>query len=170
MGDINLLDRINRLAKKIGSAITSSDKATKSKFGIVKVGENISVSSGTISVPVATEETYGVVKAGGSGGLSFDTLYTEPETSPPGQNAGITLTASSEGYKLLVVIIRSAVDSSIFATHIFSPEEQNKQMSTAGSAPADSQAYNWKYKANGTSLTCVAGNSGNIWHKVYGLK
>lgn len=170
MGDINLLGMIRKIKSSLSGFVSTSDKATKSKFGIVKVGDNISVSSGTISVPVATEETYGVVKAGGSGGLSFDTLYTEPETSPPGQNAEITLTASSEGYKLLVVIIRSSVDATIFATHIFSPEEQNKRMSTAGSAPADSQAYNWKYNANGTSLSCVGGNSANVWHKVYGIK
>lgn len=50
MGDINLLARIERLAKKITNAVTTSDKASKSKFGIVKVGNGIDVSSGVISV------------------------------------------------------------------------------------------------------------------------
>lgn len=50
MGDINLLDRINKLANKFKNVITSSDKATKSKFGVVKIGDGINVSSGTISV------------------------------------------------------------------------------------------------------------------------
>lgn len=50
MGDINLLDKINKLANKFKNVITSSDKASKSKFGIVKIGDGINVSSGTISV------------------------------------------------------------------------------------------------------------------------
>lgn len=50
MGDINLLARIEKLAKKIANAVTTSDKASKSKFGIVKIGNGINVSSGVISV------------------------------------------------------------------------------------------------------------------------
>ena len=80
MGDINLLDRINRLTKKVAGAVFPTDKASKSAFGIVKVGDNINVSSGKISVPVATEETYGVVKAG-SGGCVVDELWSGNLTS-----------------------------------------------------------------------------------------
>lgn len=54
MGDINLLDRINKLANKFKNVITSSDKATKSKFGVVMIGDGINVSSGKISVPPAS--------------------------------------------------------------------------------------------------------------------
>lgn len=67
MGDINLLGMIRKLKSSLSGFVGKNDKATKSAFGVVKIGDNISVSRGTISVPVATEETYGVVKAGGSG-------------------------------------------------------------------------------------------------------
>lgn len=75
MGDINLLGMIRKIKNSLSGFVSTSDKATKSKFGIVKVGDNLSVSSGTISVPVATEETYGVVKAG-SGGITVDLLFS----------------------------------------------------------------------------------------------
>ena len=104
---------------------------------------------------------------GGGGGFTFDTLYEEPEQNGPGQNTTITLNKSSDDYKIIMVVIRS---DTAYATHIFCPHPQNVSMATAGSAPADSAAYNWKYKANGTSLQNIAGNSANIWYRVYGIK
>lgn len=80
MGDINLRGLIRNIKNSLSGYVSTSDKATKSKFGIVKVGDNISVSSGTISVPVATEETYGVVKAGGSG-VTIDELWNGATTT-----------------------------------------------------------------------------------------
>ena len=106
MGDINLLGMIRNIKNSISGFISTSDKATKSKFGIVKVGDNISVSSGTISVPIATEDTYGVVKAGGSGGLGADILYTQPET-PVAVTSGITLSELLTDYDLIYIIMDS---------------------------------------------------------------
>lgn len=68
MGDINLLGMIRKIKNSLSGFVSTSDKASKSAFGIVKVGDNISVSSGKISVPVATAETYGVVLASSGGG------------------------------------------------------------------------------------------------------
>lgn len=45
-------------------------KAANNTFGVVKVGNNINATNGTISVPTATNNTLGVVKAGN--GLSID--------------------------------------------------------------------------------------------------
>ncbi len=75
MGDINLLGMIRKIKSSLSDFVGKNDKATKSKFGVVKVGDNISVSSGTISVPVATADAYGVVKAGASG-ITVDELWT----------------------------------------------------------------------------------------------
>lgn len=50
--------------------VTKTDYATASKAGVVKVGNNINVASGKISVPAASDETAGVVKVGT--GLSVD--------------------------------------------------------------------------------------------------
>lgn len=55
MGDINLLARIESLANKFKKAITTSDKASKSKFGIVKIGNGIDVASGVISVNATSD-------------------------------------------------------------------------------------------------------------------
>lgn len=80
MGDINLLGMIRKLKSSLSGFVGKNDKATKSAFGVVKIGDNISVSSGKISVPVATEDTYGVVKAG-SGGCVVDVLWSGNLTS-----------------------------------------------------------------------------------------
>ena len=85
MGDINLLGMIRKIKNSLSGFVSTSDKATKSKFGIVKVGDNLSVSSGTISVPVATAETYGVVKDTGGGGV---TLTKIGELDAPLNGAG----------------------------------------------------------------------------------
>lgn len=52
MGVINLSVLVDKIKRKLinGGFITSSDKASKSKFGIVKVGDGINVNSGIISV------------------------------------------------------------------------------------------------------------------------
>ena len=109
MGDINLLDRINRLAKKIGNAITSSDKASKSAFGIVKIGDNINVSSGKISVPDATESTKGVVSLAGLGGFTVDEIWSGSVTSDY-VNITSALLHPITDYKFLIVSWKSGVN------------------------------------------------------------
>ena len=101
MGDINLLGMIRKIKNSLSGYISTSDKATKSKFGIVKVGDNLSVSSGTISVPVATEETYGVVKAGGSG-VTIDELWNGTTTTTFTSIAS-SLTHPINDYKAILV-------------------------------------------------------------------
>lgn len=55
----------------------SSDVATSSTFGLVKIGDNISVSDGTISVPTATSSTLGVVKVGSGLSVSNGTVSVD---------------------------------------------------------------------------------------------
>lgn len=52
MGVINLSVLVDKIKRKLinGGFITSSDKASKSKFGIVKIGDGITVDNGKISV------------------------------------------------------------------------------------------------------------------------
>lgn len=101
MGDINLLGMIRKIKNSLSGFVSTSDKASKSAFGIVKVGDNISVSSGKISVPVATEDTYGVVKAGGSG-FTVDEIWTGNVTSDY-KNITSELVHPITEYKFLVV-------------------------------------------------------------------
>lgn len=58
MGLINTRIEMKKFKKKVENDakkyITTSDKATKSKFGIVKIGDGLDVSSGTISVSTPT--------------------------------------------------------------------------------------------------------------------
>lgn len=56
----NVEDAINILADAIGNVQISD--ATKNSKGIVQIGNNISVSAGTISVPTASATTAGVLK------------------------------------------------------------------------------------------------------------
>ena len=78
MGDINLLGMIRKIKNSLSGFVSTSDKASKSAFGIVKVGDNISVSSGKISVPVATSDTAGVIALSDipSGGITVDELWS----------------------------------------------------------------------------------------------
>lgn len=76
MGEIlNRREQIiaNKLPPEIpdpDTLVTKTDYATASKAGVVKIGNNINVSSGKISVPAASDETAGVVKIGAN--LSVD--------------------------------------------------------------------------------------------------
>ena len=71
------------------AVVKKTDYATASKAGVVKVGNNIDVSSGKISVPAASGEVAGVVKVGANltvdengalnasaGGITVDELWT----------------------------------------------------------------------------------------------
>ena len=112
MGDINLLGMIRKIRNSLSGYVSTSDKASKSKFGIVKVGDNLSVSSGTISVPVATEETYGVVKAGRSGGVTFDELWTGT-TSTTLTSIASSLTHPLNDYKAILVCEGTSVSGCV---------------------------------------------------------
>lgn len=76
MGEIlNRREQIvaNKLPPEIpdpDTLVSKTDYATASKAGVVKIGSNINVSSGKISVPAASDETAGVVKVGAN--LSID--------------------------------------------------------------------------------------------------
>lgn len=71
----------------VDTLVTKTDYATASKAGVVKIGNNINVSNGKISVPAASDETAGVVKIGenlsidesgalnASGGITVDVLW-----------------------------------------------------------------------------------------------
>ena len=69
--------------------VKKTDYATASKAGVVKIGDNINVASGKISVPAASDTTAGVVKAGtnlsvdedgflnaAAGGITVDKLWS----------------------------------------------------------------------------------------------
>lgn len=100
MGDINLLGMIRKIKNSLSGFVSTSDKASKSAFGIVKVGDNISVSSGKISVPVATAETYGVVLASSGGGVELTEVWdgsgTVGYTFPEGKTI--------DDYNFLVIV------------------------------------------------------------------
>lgn len=91
--------------------------ATKSVKGIVKVGDNINVSSGTISVPKASNNTLGVVKAGtnitissdgsinaSGGGATFGTF-----TATNGTCMGYTITQNGNNVSLIMTYLVPAM-------------------------------------------------------------
>lgn len=114
MGVINLSVLVDKIKRKLLNSgfITSSDKATKSAFGIVKVGDNISVSSGKISVPLATNSAPGVVQAGAGvtitdgvisagGGAAADVLYQGTGAGTGSWVDNIELARDYTDYKLI---------------------------------------------------------------------
>lgn len=113
MGVINLGNIVSKLKNSLsGIFVKKTDKATKSAFGIVKIGDNVSVSSGKISVPLGTTEnpgvlqvgsglsvTDGVVSASASGGFTFDLIGTKEGVTD--NVLDVTLTADYRTYKML---------------------------------------------------------------------
>lgn len=99
----------------VDTLVTKTDYATASKAGVVKIGNNISVSSGKISVPAASDETAGVVKIGANlsidesgalnadaGGITLDALWSGT-TSASYTDISATLSAETlKSYKLLL--------------------------------------------------------------------
>lgn len=99
------------------AVVKKTDYATASKAGVVKVGNNIDVSSGKISVPAASDETAGVVKVGanlsvdedgflnasaGSSGITVDELWSG-NVSNDYVNITASLAHPLTDYKFLVV-------------------------------------------------------------------
>lgn len=84
MGDINLLGMIRKIKNSISGFVSTSDKATKSKFGIVKVGEGINVASGVISVSNSGFDVVNVITQTDiaiSADNSIDIPFTLPDIS-----------------------------------------------------------------------------------------
>ncbi len=59
---MEILNRREQIAAKSLPPVIGEEKAGKSKYGVVKIGDGINVSNGVISVP-------------GSGGVSYDVLW-----------------------------------------------------------------------------------------------
>lgn len=80
MGVINLSVLVDKIKRKLvsGGFITSSDKASKSKFGIVKIGDGINVSSGTISVAAQGGTVSLYHYTSGDQNVNTDIAFTTP--------------------------------------------------------------------------------------------
>lgn len=99
--------------------VKKTDKASASKLGLVKIGDNVNISSGgEISVPVGSAETAGVYKVGenlsvdengalsasaGSAGLTADVLYDGNLTSA-NSSTPIVLAHPVTDYKFILFI------------------------------------------------------------------
>lgn len=99
--------------------VTKTDYATASKAGVVKIGSNLSVSSGKISVPVASDDTAGVVKVGdgleitdgvlsaaGGGGVTLTELFSGNIVR--GGSTPYTLSDAYTNYTFLLLCIAGA--------------------------------------------------------------
>jgi hypothetical protein len=132
--------------------VTTSDKATKSKAGIVKIGDGIDVSNGVISVPQ------------NSGGT--ETLYSQPET-PDVIGTEITLSAAVSSYKALIVIIDSDDSTAGFSLLLPTTAPFKAVGLNYGGTAA---AYTFTV-TDGTKIKCTSGTNTHLrWKNVYGLK
>lgn len=99
----------------VDTLVTKTDYATASKAGVVKIGSNINVSSGKISIPAASDETPGVVKVGenlsvdengflnASGGGFTLTKIGELASPVTGASADITCTRPITDFQALLI-------------------------------------------------------------------
>lgn len=131
--------------------VTTSDKASKSKAGIVKIGDGIDVSNGVISVTQS------------SGGLEL--LYTQPESADL-IGTEITLSDAVSNYKALVVIIDSD-DSTAGFSIILPPNAPFKAVGLNYGGTATAYTFT---VTDGTKIKCTSGTNSHLrWKNVYGL-
>lgn len=97
MGVINLGLLVDKIKRKLESSgfIKNTDYATASAAGVVKIGDNIDVDDGVISVTFPA-----------AGGFTMDKLFDNNVAQ--GSDIEYTLTAAYTGYKFLVVTAPSA--------------------------------------------------------------
>ena len=179
MGVVNLSILIEKLKKALsGEYVKKTDKASTSAFGVVKVGNNISVSSGKISVPVASDSSAGVVKVGSglamedgvlsvtaSGGMTMDELFSGNVVQ--GGDTPYTFAHPYTDYKFLSLVSVSGVNT------------------TAGGFMAVANLSTGQYNSNGTGNGAVTtirldssdatkfftpSGSGTVNIKIYGIK
>ena len=106
----------------VDTLVTKTDYATASKAGVVKIGNNISVSSGKISVPAASDETAGVVKIGtglaidesgalnvtAAGGITYEELFSGSISQ--GGSTHVVLSKPYTDFKALQLVWISGVN------------------------------------------------------------
>lgn len=154
--------------------VSPTDYATASKAGVVKVGNNINVSSGKISVPAASDEVAGVVKVGANlsvdengalnaaGGAGCDKLFDGNVTQ--GGSTASELNAAYTGYKFLVFVKTTGVSVEYgypMIVDAISTATNNMNASGVGSI---------RFDAEDATKFLMPQGSGNISLKVYGIK
>lgn len=145
----------------VDDLITKNDLATASKAGIVKVGNNINVASGKISVPVGSAETAGVFKVGENltvdengalnaeaGGLA-PVLLAEGSGSLSDNFKEVALTDDYDKYTMIVVCVGTSGKNSTAAAYFFVP-----WLSTGSLQDNVSYAANYQ-----VTIRCVTENS-----------
>lgn len=134
MGVVNLSILIERIKKSLsGEYVKKSEKASTTAFGIMKVGSNLTASSGKVSVPVASDTTAGVVKVGSglsiadgvlsasaSGGMSA-TLLKEGSGSLSDNYTEVTLDDDYDKYYMLIVCVGNNGKNSTGNAYFFVP-------------------------------------------------
>lgn len=155
--------------------VTKTDYATASKAGVVKVGTNINVASGKISVPAASDETAGVVKIGTGLAVDEDGFLNASATGSvcdklfdgnvvQGGSTASELSAAYTGYTFLVFVKTTSATVEYgfpMIVDAISTATNNMNVSGVGSIRFDSE--------DATKFLMPQG-SGTVAIKVYGLK
>lgn len=160
MGVINLGVLVEALKKKLaGTFVKTTDYASKTKYGIVKIGDGITVSSGKISVAA-------------TGGMTEDLLYTGTVALSSNYIEAM-LAHNWDDYKMLVFYVgttnANSVSCGMFMTSCVSTGAlQDNNIQTAHT--------NVKFRVvldndaivkNKLSVACSS--SANVW-KIIGIK
>ena len=155
---MEILNRREQIgAKKLPPVIGDDvEKAGKSKFGVVKVGDGINVSKGVISVPQNTG--------------ALELLYTQPET-PEAASTEITLAHNVSDYKFLLIVQKGSASAStaFMETMILSVESAPYNTISINSGSNGTQVH--LFAINGNKIKDnQSGNANTMWYKVYGIK
>lgn len=165
----------------VDTLVTKTDYATASKAGVVKIGSNINVSSGKISVPAASDETAGVVKVGNglevdengalnvteAGGVTYDELFsgTVVQGSSSIHN---NLSKPYTDYKALQLVYVSGVNMTSGTPLVVSCIQTGNLNSNSSGL---SNLASLRFDPEDATYFTVPSGSGNVTTiKVYGIK
>ena len=145
---IELDEKGSKITVSKGAPVTNASESTA---GIVKVGENISVDNGTISVPLANTATFGVVKAGDNITIADGVISAAAVTVDSALNADSTNPVENKAVDAAIKAVQTAVDAKVASVSATGTGNVVTEVSTAGGAVTLTKG-----------LTAITGVSGTV--------
>lgn len=165
----------------VSTLVRKTDKASASKLGLVKIGDNVNISSaGAISVPVGSSETAGVYKVGeglsvedgvlsatgGAGGLTVTQLFSGNVVQ--GDTTWKSLSEAYTGYTFLLLNMVSGANANagelILVTNIQTAQYNTNKFGYGGAQ------ISLRFDAEDATHFCAPSGSGTVAISIYGIK
>lgn len=114
----------------LSAYVKKTDYATGTKYGLVKIGSNISVSNGMISLPYASTSSYGVMRVGSN--LSVTSGIVSGQSSG-GSSGGVeSINGLTGALELRMGIMSHPEDSEVMALYVYAMDAYGNRSEASG--------------------------------------